>query len=258
MIKVKLLAVPEYELATIETAGDAASVYDPTGDRRFDKVVFRKGAPFTDDFGYIPGRTTGAKIHTGTDRGEGDGVVYAPFHCEARLVQYGGGPGTILRLYPLARVEHKSYWLGFFIDVYHCNPSFYSSGHYGDDPAPREFHSGQQVAMVGTEGLSTGLHTHTEVCIPNKPISYRIAHRFIFARKSNNWGKEWSQNSLANGWMNKITNAALCGDLGTEVSRQVASWRIKIIDAYSVLRELPPRRGGGSTWVLDSRELFGM
>lgn len=258
MSKRILEGASENALATVEMAREASWIYDPDKNMTWKTLVYRKSAPFTDSFGYIPGRTAGSKIHTGTDRGIGDGYVRAPFMCQAHMFPYGGGPGTILRMYPCVNEKKRSWWLGFFIDVYHCPPKLLGINPNTKQKDEAYYGAGEVVAAVGTEGKSTGLHTHTELCVPVEARIFSIAHTFLFARQGNMWGQAFGSAALSSSWDNQLTQQGKSGKLGPEVESQMRTWNIDIVDDCSILRTLPPRRGGVKVWIFDSRKILTM
>jgi murein DD-endopeptidase MepM/ murein hydrolase activator NlpD len=144
---------------------DFETFVDEGGGIDFPNIVFRPSAPFTSQFGlterYEIAEVDGVKkmvwgypgIHGGYDRG-GITPIHSPFNFgSSGFYDFGGRDyGSQILLY------HKH---NFRLMVAHCYPDeIYLKGRLQKGYAIAK---GSKLALPGSYGNSTGIHTHTEI-----------------------------------------------------------------------------------------------
>lgn len=115
------------------------------GNLYFPNIVFRKGALFTAHFG-LDNTFNKLRIHSGVDRGKGS--IYMPF--DGTLLFIKDKPDRFGNLL-IIRTEYD-----FEIRIGHIKT-------ISDDLLNKPIKAGTYITEAGSEGLSTGLHTHTEI-----------------------------------------------------------------------------------------------
>lgn len=117
-------------------------------------VWYRRGAPFTTDFGIDTTTYKQLRIHPATDRGEG--FIWCPFDMRKSIFhQDMGSFGSVLRLFPddadfEIRIAH--------LEIVNITPDVWEILKSGGSIKSKEL-----IGYTGKAGKATGRHTHTEI-----------------------------------------------------------------------------------------------
>lgn len=201
-------------------------------------MPFRPGAAYTGGFG-LRTHALGSPGHLGVDRGSSPGAILHCFGGAWLWRPVAGDWGSVLRLAP-----HD-----FHIEV-QIGHSVYRGGEVGFGCAER----GSVLPVVaGDLGLSSGVHTHTEVVLPYS------------AELRNSLAERCSVSYVTDEGVNREAVLRHCRSHGLDgddvvkrLQEQVVSWGIRELwDHFAVRAGLPAHRRpewcGGAVLLVDSR-----
>jgi len=215
------------------------------GGIEFTTVKFRPGQAFTTGFGY-DNTFNAFRLHNAIDRGnkgKGNNPIYAPFNCYASwMPNYSPAFGTLL-------VLRSPEW-GFEVRIAHMEDIEEALKH--SVAIKRQIRAGALLGQAGNAGMSTGIHTHTEV------VSSRNTNELLDEIITEKYGTEIEKLS-AEGAADYIKQKRLVEDLSNPKAawdREVTKRGIVTMTPYSCLRK--DYMDNQLKTFYNSQALFGM
>lgn len=201
---------------------------------------YRPGAKHTQAFG-LRINDIGSPLHPGNDRGKEPRDILAPFDGELVWNRVAGVAGSVLQLIPsYARCYVE-------IQVFHTVPESEYVNHI-----KAHVHRGEALPVkAGDIGLSTGVHTHTEVVVKD---GTEITDEGVPIYVDGEFNEQFIRDHCKRYGLD-------FADVIKRATEQVKTWEIRYMSThYAIRRGVPdyrtPHWGAGETIHVDPRWMF--